>query len=220
MIAGDLISDYIYPVKPTDKLSTVLEQMQEHHVGQLPVVKKKQLLGIIVEDDILAVDLGIETVKSITQKYDLVFAYQNQFIYDVMRLFYAHQVDVLPVITEDNLYLGAITLRDLVDNMAILTGSKEQGGIVVLEVNERDNALSHIAQIVESDNAQIMSSYVRSFPDSTRMEITIKINRINISSIVASFLRYDYTIKATFNDAKDFDSSKDRYDQLMNYLNM
>ena len=220
MIAGDLISDYIYPVKPTDKLSTVLEQMQELHVGQLPVVKKKQLLGIIVEDDILAVDLGTETVKNITQKYDLVFAYQNQFIYDVMRLFYAHQVDVLPVITDDNLYLGAITLRDLVDNMAILTGSKEQGGIVVLEVNERDNALSHIAQIVESDNAQIMSSYVRSFPDSTRMEITIKINRLNIASIVASFLRYDYTIKATFNDTKYFDSSKDRYDQLMNYLNM
>lgn len=218
MIAGDLISDYIYPVKPTDKLSAVLEQMHEQHVGQLPVVSKKQLLGLIVEEDIA--NAGSESVKLLTQKYDLVFAYQNQFIYDVIRLFYAHQLDVLPVITEDNLYLGAITLRELADNMTLLTGSTEQGGVIVLEVNERDNALSHIAQIVESDNAQIMSSYVRIFPDSTRREITIKINRIDIASIVASFLRYDYTIKATFNDAKVFDSSKDRYDQLMNYLNM
>lgn len=220
MIAGELISENIYPVKPSDKLRVVLDRMQEYHIGQLPVVKGSQFLGLINEDDIASPNPEKENVKTVEYGHDLIFVYENQHIYDVIRLFDVHQLDVLPVLTEKYGYLGAITLRELVNHMTLLTGSTDIGGIIVLEVNNRDNALSHIAQIVESDNAQIMSSYVQSFPDSTRMEITLKLNRTDIASIVASFLRYDYTIKATYNDSKVYDSSRDRYDQLMNYLNM
>lgn len=220
MTAGEIISENIYPVKPSDKLRLVLDRMQEYHVGQLPIVKKNQLLGLLNEDDIISLNPEVDLVKSVNYDDRLVFVYENQHIYDVIRLFDIHQLDVLPVLTEKYCYVGSITLRDLVNNMTLLTGSSEVGGIIVLEINNRDNALSHIAQIVESDNGQIMSSYVNSFPDSTRMEITIKLNRTDISSIVASFLRYDYIIKATYNDAKIYDSSQDRYDQLMNYLNM
>ena len=194
--------------------------MQENHIGQLPVVKNNQLLGLLNDDDIAAVKPEKELVKSFDYDRKLIFVYENQHIYDVIRLFDVHQLDVLPVLSEKYCYIGAITLRGLVSNMTLLTGSEHTGGIIVLEINNRDNALSHISQIVESDNAQIMSSYVRTFPDSTRMEITLKLNRTDISSIIASFLRYDYIVKATFNDAKVYDSSQDRYDQLMNYLNM
>lgn len=220
MIAGEIISEDVYPVKPSDKLRLALDRMQENHIGQLPVVKNNQFLGLLNEDDIVAIKPEKELVKSIEYDHELLFAYENQHIYDVIRLFYVHQLDILPVLTEKYCYVGVITLKDIVNHMTLLTGSGETGGIIVLEINNRDNALSHIAQIVESDNAQIMSSYVRSFPDSTRMEITLKLNRTDISSIIASFLRYDYIVKATFNDAKVYDSSQDRYDQLMNYLNM
>ena len=104
--------------------------------------------------------------------------------------------------------------------MATLTAVKDPGGIIVLEVDNRNNSLAHIAQIVESDNAQILSSYVRGFPDSTKLEITIKLNRTDISSIMASFLRYDYHIKATFNDSRSDNGTTDRYNQLMNYLDI
>lgn len=220
MIAGELISGNIYPVKPSDKLRLVLDRMHEYHIGQLPVVKNNQLLGLLNEEDLTELAPDKELVKAVDYNRELFFAYEGQHIYDVIRLFDIHQLDILPVLSDKYCYLGAITLRDLVNNMTLLTGSNDIGGIIVLEINNRDNALSHIAQIVESDNAQIMSSYVRTFPESTRMEITIKLNRTDISSIVASFLRYDYIVKATYNDAKVYDSSQDRYDQLMNYLNM
>ena len=89
-----------------------------------------------------------------------------------------------------------------------------------MEIDNRNNSLAHIAQIVESDNGQILSSYLKSFPDSTRLELTLKLNRTDISTIISSLLRYDYTIKGTFNNIKADDSSLDRYDQLMNYLNI
>ncbi len=77
-----------------------------------------------------------------------------------------------------------------------------------------------MAQIVESDNAQVLSSYIRTFPDSTRMEVTLKVNKGDISNILSTFLRYEYTIKGTFNHSNDSDNSRERYDSLMNYLNL
>ena len=107
----------------------------------------------------------------------------------------------------------------MMEYMATLTSIKEPGGIVVLEISNKSNSLAHIAQIAESGNAQILSSYIQSFPDSTRLEVTLKLNRTDISAIVASFSRYDYSVVATYNDIKN-DSTQDRYDQLMNYLDI
>ena len=90
----------------------------------------------------------------------------------------------------------------------------------MLEINNNSNSLAHMSQIVESDNAQILSSYIRTYPDSTRIEVTLKVNKKDISAIVATFLRYEYVIKATFNHNYDNDNARDRYDSLMNYLSL
>jgi len=108
----------------------------------------------------------------------------------------------------------------MMEYFASITSVKEPGGIIVLELNNSNNSLAHIAQIVESNNARILSSYITSFTDSTKLEATIKVNRTDISSIVASFIRYDYMVLATYNDIKADDSISGRYDQLMNYLNL
>src|SRR5690606_5606845 len=115
-------------------------------------------------------------------------------------------------------YQGLISINTMMEHIAVLTSVEEPGGIIVLEIDNRNNSLAHISQIVESDNARILSSYLTSFPDSTRMELTLKLNRIDISSIVAAFIRYDYQVKATFSDLKPDHGVSDRYDQLMNYL--
>jgi len=220
MTAKDIISDNIYPARTSDSLRTLLSRMHEYRIGQLPLIRYNQFVGLLHEDDIAAVLKNEDSPKIGQLPHDLIFVYENQHIYDVVRLFYIHQIDILPVIDEKQYYKGCITIHDVLNELAVITSSDEPGGIVVLEVNNRDNSLSQIAQIVESDNAQIMSSYARTFPDSTRMEITLKLNRTDIASIVASFLRYDYEVKATFNDIRFHDTSRDRYEQLLNYLNM
>jgi len=52
------------------------------------------------------------------------------------------------------------------------------------------------------------------------MEVTLKVNKQDISAIIATFLRYEYDVKATFNNTDNNDNAKDRYDSLMNYLNL
>lgn len=77
-----------------------------------------------------------------------------------------------------------------------------------------------MAQIVEADNAQILSSYVQNFPDSTRLEVTLKINKTELSGIISAFERYDYQVKAVFNSTTQDNGTEDRYNLLMSYLNV
>ncbi|MEO8884725.1 MAG: CBS domain-containing protein, partial [Mucilaginibacter sp.] len=188
-------------------------------VRHLPIVNEDQFLGLLAEPDAIAEpdhDVQIGTLAlSLVNPYVL----EDQHIYDVIRLFYEQQLTIVPVLDNKRNYLGMISINAMNGYFARLTSVAQPGGIIVLEINSRNNSLAHMAQIVESDNAQILSSYISTYPDSTKMDVTLKVNKQDISAIVASFLRYEYDIKATFNH-NDSDNSMDRYDSLMNYLNV
>ena len=101
------------------------------------------------------------------------------------------------------------------------TGSiKENGGILVLEMSHSDYSMAQIGQIVESNDAKILSSYIMSSPDSTNIEVTLKINKIELDAIIRTFERYDYIIKASFQKSVYQEDLIYRYDALMNYLNL
>jgi len=221
MTAGEIIENDIYPARPKDTAQYLLDRMAEYKISQLPVVQHNLYSGLVAEDDLLE-HAGEISLKTITSKHalKLIFVFENQHVYDALRLLHVHGLDILPVIDEQQQYKGVVSLKSLTDYLAETLASDEQGGIIVLEIGNRDNSMSHIAQIVESDNTQILSSSVRSFPDSTRLEVTLKLNRTDISTIVASFLRHDYIVKAIYNDKRGYDTTRERYDQLMKYLDL
>ncbi|NNE30644.1 MAG: CBS domain-containing protein, partial [Saprospiraceae bacterium] len=96
----------------------------------------------------------------------------------------------------------------------------EPGAVIVLEMSKRDYSLSELSRIVESEHAKILSSYITTNLDSERIDVTIKINRQEISRILASFERFEYQVKASFQEGDFYDSLRDRYDSLITYLNV
>jgi acetoin utilization protein AcuB len=220
MYAHELISDAIRPVRTADTIQKIIDRMAEFRVNHFPIVDGNQYIGLISDYDLLDEhDHSLLAGQLILSLYR-PFVSENQHIYDVIRLLFEQKLSLVPVLDSNKNYKGSISINAIIEHLATITSANNPGGIIVLEVDNRNNSLSHIAQIVESDNAQILSSFVKSFPDSTRLEITLKLNRTEISSIIASFLRYDYHVKATFNDLKSDDGTTNRYDQLMNYLDI
>lgn len=219
MIANDLIGT-ILPVKTTDSVQTVFDRMDEFRVNHLPLVDENLYLGLVSYDDIIEVTDFSSPVGEVHLSITNGNIGYQQHVYNVIRHFYEKHLSLVPVTDEEQHYLGSISINSIVEYIATLTSAKEPGGVIVLEISNRENSLAHMAQIVESNNAQILSSYVQSFPDSTRLEITLKLNYQDISAIVASFKRYDYNVKDTYNDIKQDDDAGDRYDQLMNYLSL
>jgi acetoin utilization protein AcuB len=220
MLAIELIADAIPPVHTSDSIQKAIDRMVEFRVRHLPIVNEDQFLGLLSENDI-ASETDLQTpVGALALSLVNPYVLEDQHIYDVIRLFNERQLTIVPVLDAAKNYSGLITINALTEYFAALTAVEQPGGIIVLEINNKNNSLAHMSQIVESDNAQILSSYVRTFPDSTRMEVTLKVNKQDISTIIATFLRYEYDIKATFNHTDDNDNSRDRYNSLMNYLNL
>ncbi|MFI5138560.1 MAG: CBS domain-containing protein [Sphingobacteriales bacterium] len=220
MLAIELITEAIPPVNTSDTIQKVVDRMIEFRVRHLPIVNEDQFLGLLAEDDLAGEPDNQTQIGSLALSLVNPYVLEDQHVYDVIRLFYESKLTVVPVLDAKKNYLGLISINALTGYFASLTSVEQPGGIIVLEINNKNNSLAHMAQIVESDNAQVLSSYVQSYPDSTRMEVTLKVNKTDISAMIATFLRYEYTIKATFNHSDDNDNSRERYDSLMNYLNV
>jgi acetoin utilization protein AcuB len=219
MLAIELAADNILPVNTTDTIQLALDRMVEFRVRHLPVVNDHVFIGLLAERDITEPD-HLMPVSSVPQLHVNNFVFEDQHVYDVVRLFYEGHLTLVPVLDAGKNYAGAIGAEAMNSYFAEITAIAQPGGIIVLEVNTNNNAMSQMAQIVESDNAQILSSYVRTFPESTRLEVTLKLNKPDISSINAAFLRYGYDVKATFNHKDEDDDSLNRFESFMNYLNM
>lgn len=218
MLAAELIVDAIPPLKSSDTIQVALDRMAEFKIRHLPVVNEDQFLGLLAEEELTDPDHS-KLLASLPVTLITPYVLEHQHIYEVLALFYDSKITVAPVLSAGKSYIGLITVNAMVNGVAELTSAIGPGGIIVLEITSKNNSLAHMAQIVESDNAQILSSYVRTFPESTRLEVTLKINKQDTSGISSAFLRYGYDVKAVFGHNDDNDDTMDRYDSLMNYLN-
>ena len=220
MKAESLVSTGIIPLRTSDTGEDALEMMSEFYVRHLPIVNDKQLLGLISEDDILNFDVN-EPVGSYSLSLIRPYAKANDHIYELMRLLADYQLTLIPIVDEEGNYVGVVTQEDVLIFFAKSGSFTEPGSILVLDLLRRNYSLAEMARIVESENAQIISAFITSHSsDSSRIDVTIKVNRQNVQSILATFERFDYDIKASFNELEYLDSLRDRYDALMNYLNV
>ena len=219
MVAENLISSAILPLKTSDTGEEALDIMEDFYVRHLPIVNDKQLLGVISEDDILLHDIH-EAVGSYALSLLKPYVKAGDHIYEIMRLLSESQLTIIPVVDYDNNYIGMISMEDVLNYFAKTGTFSEQGSIIVLEMHRRDYSLSEISRIVESEGAAILSSSISSDLDSSRIDVTIKVNRPNIQNILATFERFKYEIKASFNESDYLESLQERYDSLMTYLNV
>lgn len=219
MIAETLLSNTIIPLQTSDNGQVAMEAMNEFLVRHLPIVNNQQLLGLISEEDILNFDIN-EPVGSYSLSLIRPYVHDKDHIYDIMRLMAELDLTLIPVVDSDNNYRGVITIEDLIKYFARTASFTEPGSILVLEINRRDYSLAEIARIVESENAIILNAFVSSVPDSPQLDITLKINRQQVQTIIATLERFNYQVKATFNETEYLDGLRDRFDALMSYLNV
>ncbi len=219
MVAENLISSAVLPLRTSDTGKLALASMENFNVRHLPIVNDSQLLGVISEDDILVHNVN-EPIGSYQLSLVHAFVKKSDHLYEVMRLLAEHQLTIIPVVDEAGDYIGMVSLEDALNYFAKTAAFSDSGSIVVLEFQQRSYSLAEIARLVEAEGANILSTFVSSKPESSIVEITLKINRQDIHTILAAFERFGYVIKASFNEEEYLESLQERYDALMSYLNV
>ncbi len=221
MLAKDLLSDVVPALKTSDTGLRALSWMDIFRISHLPIVNNQEFLGLISDTDIYDLNMADEPIGNHKLSLFSPYVVYDQHIYDVMKLVAENRLTVVPVLNEKKQYLGLITMNELLYHFAKMSALKDPGGLIVLELNQNDYSLTHIAQIVEGNDAKILSAYVSSPDQSTKLEVTLKINRTDLTSIVQTLNRYNYNIKASYMEDQNMDSFySNRYESFMRFLNI
>jgi CBS domain-containing protein len=220
MLAKDLMSDVVPVLKTSDTGVQALSWMDVFRISHLPIVNERDFLGLISDKDIYNLNSAEEPIGNHHLSLFSPYVYEDQHIYEVIEITSRLDLTLIPVLDSRKHYRGLITLTDLVKVFADLSALKHPGGILVLEVNEGDYSLTQISQIVESNDAKILSLYISSPKDTTRMNVTLKINKNDLTSIIRTFERYEYDITASYlKDDEEETLIEERYDLFMRFLN-
>jgi acetoin utilization protein AcuB len=221
MVAKDLISEVIPSLKTSDLGQTALNWMEIFRISHLPIVNNQDFLGLISDADIYDMNQANEPIGNHYLALSKPYVLEKQHIFEVIGVASRLKLSVIPVLDDKNRYVGVITTNDLIRHIAGISSMDQYGGIIVLDLVERDYSLTQIAQIVESNNIKILSMYITSSPESTRLEVTLKVNTSDLTSVIRTFERYNYEVKTwvTNNDSMESLYSE-RFDLLMKYLNI
>ncbi len=220
MLAKELISDVIPSVKTSDSGAQVLNWMDHFRISHMPIVNNSDFLGLISDTDIYSLDNTDAAIGDHALSLFSPFVNANTHIFELIEIVNRLKLTVVPVLESGKRYLGVITLLSLVDRFAHMISVDQPGAILVFNMTIHDYSLTEMARIVEENNALILSSNVVTMPDTTKVEVTIKTNKSDVSSIVRSFERYDYAISATFLEDENLDDMyQNKYEEFMRYLN-
>ncbi|MCF6356719.1 MAG: CBS domain-containing protein [Draconibacterium sp.] len=221
MLAQNLISDVIPSVKSSENGQVALDLMDLYRVSHIPVVDDSEYLGLVSDKLIYDLNLLEEPVGQELDKLDASHAHKDQHIFEVAMVMYKLKISVLPVLDDNHFYIGAITLYDLARRFASLFSLQEIGGVLVLEMNVNDYSLVQISKIVENNGGKVLSSFLDRKPGTSNLNVILKLDTEELSSITQSFTRFGYNIKAVYLDNSVLDDLyNDRYDQFMKYMNI
>jgi acetoin utilization protein AcuB len=220
MTAKNLIAYDIPALSVQQNGRDAFHLLSDYHVKHLPVVEDKRLAGLISEEDIFNHKLSDPLSEYDFELMRRFAAREDDHVFEVIRVMGDHRLTVMPVVDAEDHYIGLISQNDLLRYFADTASFTEHGAVLVLEMARRDYSLATISRIIEEEDVQVLSSFVTSSTDPETLELTLKLNRHDLARVIASLERHDYMVKETFGELENADILRERYDSLMNYLNI
>jgi|SRR5687768_1483663 len=218
MLTRELISNSIPYLHKGDKVYQALQLMNDYHVAHLPIVEEEKYLGIISEEQLLhSDDENILDQLAISDGGTSVQA--NDHFLKAIQVAVQNKLSVVPVIENEQI-LGIVTYNDLLKNASNFMSLNDPGALVVLEMESKAYSFSEINKIIESNDAQITQLNSYADPETGIIQVTIRINKLEVSDIISTFQRYEYNVKYYFGEEMYENELRTNYDNLMHFLNI
>jgi acetoin utilization protein AcuB len=221
MIAQDIVSNEIPVLKGSDSVQKALSLMSDLNVEQLPFVENNEFLSFFSEDFLFNFD-DDTLLSDIPMNQTLAIVGQNAHLYEILAVFTKQDFNMLAVVSDSNLFQGIILKANFLEVFINKLGFNEQGAILEISLKNKDYSLAEISRLIETENLKIISTYLTG--DTTDLnndlKLLLKLNKREISNIVNSLTRFGYEVLAFYNTEPVESLEKERFDQLMRYLNI
>lgn len=216
---SQLSEHHIKTVEIHDLVSNAIEVMEQFDLRHLPILDGKQFAGLISSDDLLEADPS-EELLSLERYFLKASVKTGDHVSLALRVRSKFSIDFVPVINENNEWEGSISADKMLDEISRMMGASDNSSLLVLEINRIDYALGEINRLVESNDAMIMQVNTLQDPLSDIMQVVLRINKEDISDIVATFQRHEYTVIYYYGEESYSNELQSNLSHLLNYLNI
>ena len=214
----EYINNDIKAIRLEESIETVQDFFAELSFSHFPVLDEGTYIGSIALDDVETFDID-KKVSDYRYTLEGFYARTNMIWLDVLEVFARNHTSVVPVLDENNKYVGYYDITDIVKFFHETPFLKEMGGIIIVEKNINDYSMSQIAQIVESNNGKLLGLFISNVENDT-IQVTVKITLGAMNEIIQTFRRYNYEIISEHQEDNYINNLKERSDYLDKYLNI
>lgn len=216
MLTRNLISHSIPYLHKQDKVYQALQLMNDYHVMHLPIVEEEKYLGIISEEQLLHSDDDNELEQLHISNGGTTVQAKDHFL-KAVQVAVQNKLSIVPVL-EDDTMVGIVTYNDLLRNTSDFMSLNEPGALIVLEMESKNYSFTEINRIIESNDAQLTQLNTFTDPETGIIQLTIRVNKMEVSDIISTFQRYEYNVKYYFGEELYENELRTNYDNLMHYL--
>lgn len=215
---SDYINNDFKAIESSENIATVQDFFAEINFSHFPIIEENIYIGCIGADDVDNFDTD-KKVANYRYALEGFFARTNMIWIDVMEVFARNHTNIMPVLDEENRYVGYYEINDVINFFTETPFLKELGNIIIIEKPVADYSMAQITQIIESNNGKLLGAFISS-STFDEIQITVKIGLGTINEILQTFRRYDYEIISNHAEDNYLTNLKERSDYLDKYLNI
>lgn len=220
MLTRELLSQSLPTLHLHDKVFNALQMMNDCHVSHLAVAEDEKLIGLVSEELLMQAPDDTMEIRELKESFPVISISDKDHFLKALQVAVENRLSIVPVINENKELLGMVSYRELLKQASEFMNVKEPGGLIVLEMESTNYSFSEISRLVETNDAQITQLNTYTDPQTGLMQVTIKLNKTEVSDIVATFQRYEYNVKYYFGEELYENELRSNYDNLMNYLKL
>jgi acetoin utilization protein AcuB len=218
MLTRELQSQHLPSLHLHDKVYQALQLMNDNQITHLPVLDGEKFAGLLSEDDLLQAENDHALLSSLEQSFSSFAVREEDHFLKAVQLAADNGLSLVPVVNEENELTGTVTYTELLRHSSAFMSLNEPGGLIVLELPSNQYSFNEISKLVETNDAQITQLNTSNDAETGTMQVTLRVNKTEISDILATFQRYEYNVKYFFGEEQYANELRSNYDNLMNYL--
>lgn len=152
-----------------NKISEVVDIMNEKQLHRIPVVNGKKLVGLVTEGMISkngatkATSLSIYELNYLLSKTtvdaimirNVITIHEDAFLEDAALLMHKHDIGCLPVVNDNNDVVGILTSNDVLSAFLDILGYRERGSRVCVEVKDELGTIGNLSEIFVRNHCNI-----------------------------------------------------------------
>ncbi len=219
MLSSQLIQTTFPVLNLLDKVAFALQLMDDYDVVHLPVASEEKFAGMISKEELLDADETI-TIAALQDFFINKSAKETEHFMAAVKIAAENNLSLVTIVNDEAEIVGSTSEKEILAALNTFIGNEEPGGIIILEIDRRNYSFGEISRLVETNDAYITQLNTLTEATTGLVLVTIKVNKIEISDIVATFQRFDYAVRYFFGEEQYTNELKDNYNHLMAYLNI